>query len=54
MNNYIRQRNMTFVGAGNVVQAIIANLVDVYPVYLIKVCAPSATQRNAFSERYGV
>ncbi|KYP97121.1 pyrroline-5-carboxylate reductase [Sodalis-like endosymbiont of Proechinophthirus fluctus] len=47
--------NITFIGAGNMVQAIIAGLVNNgYPAHLITVCAPSATHRGALAERYGV
>ncbi|OZI14590.1 pyrroline-5-carboxylate reductase [Sodalis-like symbiont of Philaenus spumarius] len=51
----MQQRNITFIGAGNMAQAIIAMLVDNgYPAHLITVCAPSTTHRDALAERYGV
>ncbi|AHF75833.1 Pyrroline-5-carboxylate reductase [Sodalis praecaptivus] len=51
----MQQRKITFIGAGNMAQAIIAGLVDNgYPAHLITVCAPSATHRDALAERYGV
>ncbi|MGK2946755.1 MAG: pyrroline-5-carboxylate reductase [Candidatus Malihini olakiniferum] len=51
----MQHRKLTFIGAGNMSQAIIAGLVNGgYPGDLICVCAPSATRRNALAQRYGV
>ncbi|MGK2889858.1 MAG: pyrroline-5-carboxylate reductase [Candidatus Malihini olakiniferum] len=51
----MQYRKLTFIGAGNMAQAIIAGLVNGgYPADRIRVCAPSATRRDALAQRYGV
>jgi len=51
----MQQRKMTFIGAGNMAQAIVAGLVSTgYPAGLITLCAPSANHRDAMAEKYGV
>ncbi|RLR18160.1 pyrroline-5-carboxylate reductase, partial [Sodalis-like symbiont of Bactericera trigonica] len=51
----MQQRNITFIGAGNMAQAIIAGLVDNgYPAHLITVCVPTTNHRDALAQRYGV
>lgn len=51
----MQHRKLTFIGAGNMAQAIIAGLVNGgYPADRICVCAPSATRRDALAQRYGV
>lgn len=51
----MQQRKITFIGAGNMAQAIISGLVaNGYPANLITVCAPSATHRDALAQRLGV
>ena len=51
----MQQRKITFIGAGNMAQAIIAGLVNGgYPAELITVCAPTATRRDTLAQQYGV
>lgn len=51
----MQQRKMTFIGAGNMAQAIVAGLVSTgYPAELITLCAPSTNHRDAMAEKYGV
>ncbi len=51
----MQQRKLTFIGAGNMAQAIVAGLVSSgYPASLITVCAPSEHHRAALAARYGV
>ncbi|XOD69965.1 MAG: pyrroline-5-carboxylate reductase [Sodalis sp. (in: enterobacteria)] len=51
----MKERNITFIGAGNMAQAIIIGLLDNgYPAKFITVCAPSSTHRDVLAERYGV
>lgn len=51
----MQQRKITFIGAGNMAQAIIAGLVATgYPAGLITVCAPSDVNRAALASRFGV
>lgn len=51
----MQQRKITFIGAGNMAQAIISGLVaHGYPASLITVCAPSATHRDTLAERFGL
>ncbi|WP_413727703.1 pyrroline-5-carboxylate reductase [Sodalis sp. RH19] len=51
----MQQRKITFIGAGNMAQAIIAGLVATgYPAGLITVCAPSQANRQRLAARLGV
>lgn len=51
----MQHRKLTFIGAGNMAQAIIAGLVNGgYPADRIRVCTPSAARRDALAQRYGV
>lgn len=51
----MQHRKICFIGAGNMAGAIIAGLVTSgYPADLITVCAPSARNRDALAEKYGI
>ncbi|EIC82515.1 pyrroline-5-carboxylate reductase [Serratia sp. M24T3] len=51
----MQHRKICFIGAGNMAGAIIAGLVTSgYPADLITVCAPSAKNRDALAEKYGI
>lgn len=51
----MQHRNITFIGAGNMAQAIIAGLIKGgYPADRIRVCAPTATRRDALVQQFGV
>ncbi|AJI94819.1 pyrroline-5-carboxylate reductase [Yersinia ruckeri] len=51
----MQHRKITFIGAGNMARAIIAGLVaGGYPAKLIGVCAPSAKNRDALAQEFGV
>ncbi|HEY0211037.1 pyrroline-5-carboxylate reductase [Acerihabitans sp.] len=51
----MQQRRITFIGAGNMAQAIVAGLVATgYPADLITVCAPSPDNRQRLAARLGV
>lgn len=50
-----QHRRITFIGAGNMAQAIIAGLVKGgYPADHIRVCAPTTTRRDALAQQFGV
>lgn len=54
-NMQMQHRKITFIGAGNMAQAIIAGLVKGgYPAEYIRVCAPTATRRDALAQQFGV
>ncbi|WP_192459146.1 pyrroline-5-carboxylate reductase [Musicola keenii] len=51
----MEHRNIAFIGAGNMAQAIIAGLIDGdYPADNISVSAPTPTRRDALAQRYGI
>lgn len=51
----MEQKKIAFIGAGNMVRAIVAGLVaDGYPASLITATAPSTTRRLPLEETYGI
>ncbi|MFC3396595.1 pyrroline-5-carboxylate reductase [Brenneria rubrifaciens] len=51
----MQQRKITFIGAGNMAQAIVAGLIEGgYPASKVSVCAPSGKHRDVLAARYGV
>ncbi|AWK14918.1 pyrroline-5-carboxylate reductase [Candidatus Fukatsuia symbiotica] len=51
----MKNRNITFIGAGNMARAIISGLITSgYPATQISVCAPSVDKRNALSEEFNI
>ncbi len=51
----LQYRKITFLGAGNMARAMITGLVNAgYPASLISVCAPSALNRDALAEQFGI
>ncbi|MDX7999181.1 pyrroline-5-carboxylate reductase [Xenorhabdus sp. Reich] len=51
----MKNRKITFIGAGNMANAIIAGLIRKgYPAELITVCSPNTTRRDVLAKEYGI
>lgn len=51
----MEQRNITFIGAGNMAHAIIAGLIEGgYPASHIRVSSPTPVRRDAIAQQYGI
>ncbi|MDX7986728.1 pyrroline-5-carboxylate reductase [Xenorhabdus sp. 12] len=51
----MKNRKITFIGAGNMAHAIIAGLVKKgYPAELITVCSPNTIRRDVLAKEYGI